>query len=66
MASEPASPRAEAGAVVCMEQPLSVRVRAVTRAAANPVPIDFVFLDKAGHSSVAGQGARCAAEKDYT
>jgi hypothetical protein len=52
--------------VVRIEQPLSVRVTAVTRAMANPVPIDFVFLGKAGHSLTAERRTPCALFRDYT
>ncbi|GAA3003736.1 hypothetical protein JCM13580A_20380 [Streptomyces drozdowiczii] len=52
LASDAASARAVPGAVVSIEQPLSVRVSAVTRATANPVPIDFLLLGTARHSLV--------------
>ena len=66
LASEAASARCEAGAVVGVEQLLSVRASAAARAAARPVPIDFVFLRKAGHSLVAERRTRRATGADYT
>ncbi|GHF42991.1 hypothetical protein GCM10010504_08750 [Streptomyces griseus] len=59
MASEAASPRAEPGAVVSIEQPLSVSVSAVTSAAANPIPDNGIFLGTTHHSSVRKSAQAC-------
>ncbi|TXS06206.1 hypothetical protein EAO73_09050 [Streptomyces sp. col6] len=63
MASEPASARAEPGAVVSIEHPLNVIVSAVTRATANPVPIDFLLLGTACHSLVCMGALVCDLER---
>ncbi len=66
LASEAASPRAEPGAVVSIEQALNVSVSAVTSAAANPLPGNGIFPGMTHHSSVRNSAQACECGDDYT